>query len=39
MKVAISAEGITLEAAVGRRFGISPYFIIIDLDTGKWEAV
>jgi predicted Fe-Mo cluster-binding NifX family protein len=39
MKVAISAEGPTLEATVGSRFGISPYFVIVDLDTGEWEAV
>jgi predicted Fe-Mo cluster-binding NifX family protein len=39
MKVAISAEGTTLGAPVSRRFGICPYFIIVDLDTGEWEAV
>jgi predicted Fe-Mo cluster-binding NifX family protein len=39
MKVAISAEGINLESSVGKRFGISPYFVIVDLDTGEWEAV
>jgi len=39
MKIAISAEGPTLEALVGKRFGISPYFVIVDLGTGEWEAV
>jgi predicted Fe-Mo cluster-binding NifX family protein len=39
MKIAISADGTTLNSSVGRRFGISPYLIIVDLDTGEWEAV
>jgi len=39
MKVAISAEDTTLGASVSRRFGICPYLIIVDLDTGEWEAV
>jgi predicted Fe-Mo cluster-binding NifX family protein len=39
MKVAISAEDAALEALVSRRFGVSPYLIIVDLDTGEWEAV
>ncbi len=39
MKVAISAEDTTLGAPVSRRFGVSPYLIIVDLDTGEWEAV
>jgi predicted Fe-Mo cluster-binding NifX family protein len=39
MQVAISAESTTLKAPVGKRFGISPYLIIIDLETGEWEAV
>jgi predicted Fe-Mo cluster-binding NifX family protein len=39
MKVAISAEDTTLGAPVSRRFGISPYFVIVDLETGEWEAV
>lgn len=38
MKIAISAEGATLGAPVSKRFGISPYLIIVDLDTGEWEA-
>jgi predicted Fe-Mo cluster-binding NifX family protein len=39
MKVAISAEGPDSNSPIGRRFGISPYFIIVDLDTGEREAV
>jgi predicted Fe-Mo cluster-binding NifX family protein len=39
MRVAISSEGTDLNALIGHRFGISPYFIIADLDTGQWEAV
>ena len=39
MRVAISSEGTDLNAPIGHRFGISPYFIIADLDTGQWEVV
>jgi predicted Fe-Mo cluster-binding NifX family protein len=39
MKIAISAEGASLDASVSRRFGICPYLIIVDLDTGEWEAI
>jgi predicted Fe-Mo cluster-binding NifX family protein len=39
MKIAISADGTTLEASVSYRFGISPYFIINDLETGEIEVV
>jgi len=39
MRVAISSEGIDLNAPIGHRFGISPYFIIADLDTEQWEVV
>lgn len=39
MKVAISAEDPALESAMGSRFGISPYYVIVDLGTGEWEAV
>jgi predicted Fe-Mo cluster-binding NifX family protein len=39
MRIAVSSEGTDLNAQIGHRFGISPYFIIADLDTGQWEAV
>jgi predicted Fe-Mo cluster-binding NifX family protein len=39
MRVAISSEGTDLNAPIGHRFGISPYFIIADLDTGECEVV
>lgn len=39
MRIAVSSEGTDLNAPIGHRFGISPYFIIADLDTGKWEVV
>ena len=39
MKVAISAGGTTSNSPIGRRFGVSPYLIIVDLDTGEREAV
>ena len=39
MKIAISSEGTDLSAQVGHRFGGSPYLIIVDLDTGNFEAV
>jgi predicted Fe-Mo cluster-binding NifX family protein len=39
MRIAISSEGTDLNAPIGHRFGISPYFIIADPDTGQWEVV
>lgn len=39
MKVAISSRGTDLESSVGRRFGICPYLLIADLETGNLEAV
>ncbi len=39
MRIAVSSEGTDLNAQIGHRFGISPYFIIADLDTGEWEVV
>jgi predicted Fe-Mo cluster-binding NifX family protein len=39
MKIAISADGADLEARVARRFGLSEYLLIVDLDTGDFEAV
>ncbi|MBN1675171.1 MAG: NifB/NifX family molybdenum-iron cluster-binding protein [Kiritimatiellae bacterium] len=39
MKVAIPAEGPTLESAAGRRFGIAPYLIVADPATGAFEPI
>lgn len=39
MKVAISASGPDLEARVDPRFGRAPFFIIVDTETGEFEAV
>jgi len=39
MKVAISSEGPDLESAISRRFGVSAYLLIVDLESGTLEAV
>ena len=39
MRIAVSSEGTDLNAPIGHRFGISPYFIITDLETGEIEVV
>lgn len=39
MKIAITSEGQTLDAAVDPRFGRCGYFLIIDTDTDKVEAL
>jgi predicted Fe-Mo cluster-binding NifX family protein len=39
MKIAISARGPNLEAEVEPRFGRCPFFLVIDTDTRKFEAV
>ncbi len=39
MKIALSAEGNHLNAAVDHRFGRCAYFIIYDSETGEYEAV
>ena len=39
MKIAISANGNTLEAGVDPRFGRCPYFVIIDPQTMQFEAI
>jgi predicted Fe-Mo cluster-binding NifX family protein len=39
MKIAISSQGPTLEAAVDPRFGRARYFIVTDPETGIFEAV
>ncbi len=39
MKVSFTAKGATLDSPSEERFGRAPYFIIVDLDTGAFEAV
>jgi predicted Fe-Mo cluster-binding NifX family protein len=39
MKIAVSADGADLEARVAQKFGVSKYLVIVDLDTGDFEAV
>jgi len=39
MKIAISADGADLEARVAQKFGTSKYLVIVDLDSGGFEAV
>lgn len=39
MKVAVSAQGKYLESPTDPRFGRSPYFLIMDIDTLDFEAV
>jgi len=39
MKIAVSAEGIDLDAGIASRFGASAYLLIVDTETGELEAV
>ncbi len=39
MKIAVSADGSTLDAQVASRLSIAKYFLIIDLESGEFEAV
>jgi predicted Fe-Mo cluster-binding NifX family protein len=39
MKICITSQGATLEALAEERFGRAPFFIIIDTDTGSFEAL
>lgn len=39
MKIAVSSDGSTLDAKVANRFNTAEYLLIIDLDTGDYEAV
>jgi predicted Fe-Mo cluster-binding NifX family protein len=39
MKIAVSADGPTLDAKVANRFNTAEYLLIIDLDTSEYEAV
>ncbi|MFC1994529.1 NifB/NifX family molybdenum-iron cluster-binding protein [Chloroflexota bacterium] len=39
MKIAVSATGLDLDAQVDPRFGRCRYFVIVDLETTKFEAL
>ena len=39
MKICITAKGATPDAKVEERFGRAPYFILMDSETGSFEAV
>ena len=39
MRIAIAAEGKDFRANIAHRFGMSPFLVIVDLDTGEFEAV
>jgi predicted Fe-Mo cluster-binding NifX family protein len=39
MKIAISADGSNLDAKVANRFSTAEYLLIIDVDSGEFEAV
>lgn len=38
MKLIISAQDPSLESAVDRRFGRSPWLVLYDTETNQWEA-
>jgi len=39
MKLCITAQGTTLDAPTEERFGRAPYFIILDSESGSFEAI
>jgi predicted Fe-Mo cluster-binding NifX family protein len=39
MKIAVSADSATLDAKVANRFNTAKYLLIIDIDSGEYEAV
>jgi len=39
MRIAISASGPNLNAKVGYRFGASQYLVIVNVESGDFEAV
>ena len=39
MKIAVSADGADLEARVAQKFGTAKYLVIIDSDSGDFEAI
>jgi predicted Fe-Mo cluster-binding NifX family protein len=39
MKICITSQGATLDALAEERFGRAPYFIIVDTETGSFDAI
>jgi predicted Fe-Mo cluster-binding NifX family protein len=39
MKICITAQGATPDAGVEERFGRAPYFILMDSESGSFEAI
>lgn len=39
MKIAVTSQGRDLASAVDPRFGRGPYFVIVDTETGEFQAV
>ncbi|GAB4335494.1 MAG: NifB/NifX family molybdenum-iron cluster-binding protein [Candidatus Abyssubacteria bacterium] len=39
MKIAITAQGTTMQSPVDPRFGRAKYFMVVDTDTGAYKAV
>jgi predicted Fe-Mo cluster-binding NifX family protein len=39
MKICITSQGSTLDALAEERFGRAPFFIIVDTETGSFEAI
>jgi predicted Fe-Mo cluster-binding NifX family protein len=39
MKICITSQGSNLEALAEERFGRAPFFIIVDTETGSFEAL
>ncbi|MFY9800287.1 MAG: NifB/NifX family molybdenum-iron cluster-binding protein [Methanoregula sp.] len=39
MKICITSQGATLDALAEERFGRAPFFIIVETDTGSFEAI
>ena len=39
MKLAVTAQGPDIESDVDPRFGRAAWFLIVDSDTGAWEAI
>jgi len=39
MKIAVSSRGPTLSDPVDSRFGRAAWFIVVDVETNKWQAV
>lgn len=39
MRVAVCSQGDTLDSRVDERFGRSPYFVVVETETARFEAV